>query len=310
MNEARIRLQNKLHVTPMLSSKTLDYDTNANIFIKSEHLQKTGSFKIRGATNRVTIAKNSGATNLLAASSGNHGQAVAFIARELGLSATIIIPENANPAKEAAIRNYGSQIIHYGTTSKERIEHAQELQEQLNAVIIPPYDDVDVMAGQGTIGLEILSQIHKPDIIVIPIGGGGLISGIATAIKTINPEIKVIGVEPIEANGTYLSRKNGERVYISASASIADGLRSATPGELTFPLIEKYVNDIVLVTEEEIREAFTFYMSRMKQVVEPSGAVTLAALLAGKIPHEDNSKIVIVASGGNVDTAEIAQFLT
>ncbi|SDI46470.1 threonine ammonia-lyase [Natribacillus halophilus] len=309
-NEARTRLQERTHVTPVLSSKTLNDEIGTQVFIKAEHLQKTGSFKIRGATNRVTLAKEAGATHLLAASSGNHGQAVAYIARTLGLPATIVVPEDANPAKLAAIRDYGSDIIPFGTTSKERIEHAKALEEKMNATIIPPYDDDDIIAGQGTVGLEILSQVRQPSTVVVPIGGGGLIAGVATAIKSINPAVKVVGVEPQEANGAFLSREAGERVSIKASTSVADGLRSSTPGQLTFPLIETYVDDVVLVSEDDIRDAFTFYLSRMKQVVEPSGAVSLAALRAGKIEHHPEDKVVLVASGGNLDLQSVQQYLS
>ncbi|GAK05048.1 threonine dehydratase, catabolic [Geomicrobium sp. JCM 19037] len=274
LNEARVRLHNTVHVTPVLTSNTLNKQANASVYIKSEHLQKTGSFKIRGATNCVMQAKEQGAEHLIAASSGNHGQAVAYIARELGLNATIVIPEDANAAKEEAIRNYGAQVIHFGTTSEERIAHANELVDQLGATFIPPYDDTQIIAGQGTVGLEILSQVNNPEVVVVPVGGGGLISGVATAIKSIHPEVKVIGVEPVNADDTRRSLEQGERVSIDAANTIADGLRASTPGAMTFPIIQQHVDEIVTVSEEDIREAFVFYLSRMKQVIEPSGAAT------------------------------------
>ncbi|WP_319592780.1 threonine ammonia-lyase [Salicibibacter halophilus] len=183
LNEAKIRISDLLHVTPVFSSRTLNEETGKRVHIKAEHLQKTGAFKIRGATNRVTLAKEAGARHLLAASSGNHGQAVAYIARTLRLPATIVVPEDATPAKVDAIHHYGSSIIHYGTTSKQRIAHAEALEGKMNAVVIPPYDDYEIIAGQGTIGLEILSQVQQPSAIIVPIGGGGLISGIASAVK-------------------------------------------------------------------------------------------------------------------------------
>ncbi|EZH66258.1 pyridoxal-5'-phosphate-dependent protein subunit beta [Bacillaceae bacterium JMAK1] len=308
LNEARVRLHNTVHVTPVLTSRTLDEQTGASVYIKSEHLQKTGSFKIRGATNCVMIAKDQGAQHLVAASSGNHGQAVAFVARELGIPATIVIPENANAAKEEAIRNYGAEVVHVGTTSSERLQHAEQLVQQLNATFIPPYDDEAVMAGQGTVGLEILSQVHDPEVVIVPIGGGGLISGISTAIKHINPKIKVIGVEPENASDTLKSRKAGQRITIDRADTIADGLRASTPGEMTFPIIEENVDEIITVSEEEIREAFVFYLSRMKQVVEPSGSVTLAALRSGKVSHRGGN-VVVVASGGNLDLRAINRFV-
>lgn len=309
INEARKRLHNNVQLTPVLTSETLNKQTGASVFIKAEHLQKTGSFKIRGATNLVTKAKEAGASHVVAASSGNHGQAVAYAANRLGMNATIVVPETIISAKENAVKEYGGEIVYCGTTSEERLDHARQLvNETAGAVYIPPYDDYDLMAGQGTVGVEILEQVAKPTVVVVPVGGGGLISGVATAIKLIDPTIKVIGIEPIEANDTEQSIKAGKRIAIQSANTIADGLRTSVPGEMTFPIIQKHVDEIITVTEEEIRKAFRFYLTRMKQVVEPSGAVTLAALQSGKINHL-GGKVVLVASGGNVDFNAIEQFL-
>ncbi|WP_078394357.1 threonine ammonia-lyase [Shouchella patagoniensis] len=301
-NEARERLYNKVHYTPLLTSITLNEQVGASVFVKAEHLQKTGSFKIRGAMNRVLKAKENGALQVITASSGNHGQAVAYAARSLGMKAIIVVPKNVIAAKERAIKSYGGEVIHCGTTSEERLDYARRLIKELEgAEYIPPYDDYEIMAGQGTVGIEILELIQSPEVVVVPIGGGGLISGIASAVKRMNPAIKVIGVEPITANDTARSIQAGKRLLVeSSSSTIADGLRASIPGELTFPFIQTNVDEVVTVTEAQIQEAFRFYLARMKQVVEPSGAATLAALRGGQIQHQGGN-VVLVASGGNVD---------
>ncbi|GAF13947.1 LOW QUALITY PROTEIN: threonine dehydratase, catabolic [Bacillus sp. JCM 19045] len=309
IEDAQERLQNRIHRTPMLSSQTLNDKVGASIFIKAEHLQKTGSFKIRGAMNRVLKAKESGANHVVAASSGNHGQAVAYAARSLGLAATIVVPETVIAAKEKAIKAYGGIVIQCGTTSEERLDYAQQVVKEITgATYIPPYDDYELMAGQGTVGLEILAQVKQAEVVVVPVGGGGLMSGVATAIKSMYPAIQVIGVEPDEANDTEQSIKAGKRLSIPAAQTIADGLRASVPGELTFPILQSNVERLLRVSDEAIREACQFYLARMKQVVEPSGAVTLAALLAGKIDHQGGT-VVLVASGGNVDLESIGQLV-
>src|SRR5690625_3911068 len=278
------------------------------MFLKGEHLQKTGAFKIRGATNKVTQAVKDGATFITAASSGNHGQAVAYIANKLGVPATIVVPEDASMCKLDAIRAYNGKIEKCGMTSNERIPRAKELTEDRNGVYIPPYDDPLIMAGQGTVGLEILEQVPDVDIIVVPVGGGGLISGILTAVKESSPEVIVIGVEPETANDTYLSLQKREITRIEETTTMADGLRTSQPGDLTFPVVKKYLDNLVLVTEEEIRTALRFVFERMKQVIEPSSAVTVAAAMNGKL-GVSGKNVVTVASGGNVDIADLPKLL-
>lgn len=300
--QARKSIADVIHKTPILHSTQLSEICGNEMYFKAEHLQKTGSFKIRGATNKVKEAVKEKASFIVAASSGNHGQAVSYIANQLGVPATIVVPEDAKEIKQNAIKAYGGSIEKCGTTSEERIARAKELAEENNGVFIPPYNDPFVMAGQGTIGLEILEQLPEVDVIVVPIGGGGLISGILTAIKQSKPEVKVIGIEPETANDTYLSLKNGKITSISKTSTVADGLRTSEPGYMTFPVLQKYIDDLVLVSEEEIQQAQFFVLERMKQLIEPSSAVTVAAAMNGKLGVK-GKRIVCVLSGGNVDIA-------
>ncbi|MGM8215509.1 threonine ammonia-lyase [Bacillaceae bacterium W0354] len=309
IEKARILIRNIIKETPILTSEQLNALTGATVYLKCEHLQKTGSFKIRGATNRVQHAKKEGANYITAASSGNHGQAVAFIANKLGLPATIVVPTDASASKVAAIKAYGVKVETCGTTSEERIPRAKEIAREMGGVFIPPYDHPHIMAGQGTAGLEILEQVRDLDMVIVPVGGGGLISGILTAIKETNPRIKVIGVEPEDGNDTFLSLKKGKRTLVETSTqTIADGLRTAIPGELTFPIIQKYLDDLVLVSDEEIRFAMRFVLERMKQLIEPSSATTIAAAIFEKVEVKGKN-VVCLISGRNVDLMNLDHML-
>lgn len=308
VKDGRERISDIAYVTPILQSRQLSEICGNQMFIKSEHLQKTGSFKIRGASNKIIHAIENGAKFVTAASSGNHGQAVAYVAKKYGVSATIVVPENVSKCKVNAIQTYGGKVEMCGTTSGERIPRAQAIANQENGVYIPPYDDPLIMAGQGTIGLEILEQVENVDVIIVPIGGGGLISGILTAIKETNPKIKVIGVEPELANDTYLSLQSKKITTIPVSHTIADGLRTNQPGDLTFPVLMKYLDDIVLVSEDEIRQSFSFVMERTKQLIETSAAVTIAAAMFNKL-NIHGKNIATVISGGNVDLDKVHQFI-
>lgn len=305
---ARTRISDITYATPLLQSQQLSTLCGNSLYLKAEHLQKTGSFKIRGATNKVMQAVADGAKYVTAASSGNHGQAVAYIANQLGVPATIVIPTDASQCKINAIEAYNGKIEKCGTTSKERLPRAMELAQAENGVFIPPYDDPYIMAGQGTIGLEILEQLDDVDAVLVPIGGGGLLSGILTAIKESNPRIKVIGVEPELANDTYLSLQNRTITAIPATTTIADGLRTSQPGDLTFPILLKYLDDLVLVSENEIRQAFSFVLERMKQLIEPSSATTVAAAIYDKLQLR-GKKIVTIISGGNVDLGQVSELI-
>ncbi|MCM3739749.1 threonine/serine dehydratase [Oceanobacillus luteolus] len=298
--EAKQEIQDVIHETPILHSTQLSEICGNNMYFKAEHLQKTGSFKIRGATNKVKKAVKGKARFITTASSGNHGQAVAYIANQLRVPATIVVPEDVRESKLKAINAYGGTVAKHGLTSEERLIKAEEVAEQNHGVFIPPYNDALVMAGQGTVGLEILAQLSETDVVVVPIGGGGLISGVLTAIKQSKPNVKVIGVEPETANDTYLSLKNGELTEIPVSTTIADGLRAIKPGYLTFPVVQRYIDDIVLVSDDDIKEAQLLVLERMKQLIEPSSATTVAAAMHGKL-HVKDKNVVCVLTGGNMD---------
>lgn len=308
IKKAREEIRPFIHETPIIVSELLNAQAGRQIYLKSEHLQKTGSFKIRGATNAVRRAERGGARFITAASSGNHGQAVASIAGKLGIPAVIVVPEDANRVKVAAIEAYGGQVEYCGFTSADRIPRAKQLAQENGGVYIPPYDHPDIIAGQGTVGLEILEQLPDVDVIVVPVGGGGLISGILLAVKSIKPEVKIIGVEPERGNDTFLSLAAGKITAVAGSSSIADGLRTSQPGDLTFPILQQYGDGIVLVTEEEIKYAMQFVIERTKQLIEPSAATGVAAVLTGKagMAHQ---KIAVVLSGGNMDLLELRSSL-
>lgn len=308
VRRAHLNIADIIHETSIITSVLLDEQCGNRVFLKSEHLQKTGSFKIRGAANAVKNAVRNGAESVTAASSGNHGQAVAYIADQLGIPATIVVPEDANRVKVAAIEAYNGQVIYCGMTSAERIPKARQLADENNGIYIPPYDHADIIAGQGTIGLELIGQVQNLDAVFVPVGGGGLISGVLTAVKALHPDVKVIGVEPESANDTYLSLQRQEITAIPPTSTIADGLRTAQPGEMTFPILQQHLDELLLVTEAEIKEAFLFLMERTKQIVEPSSAVAAAPLISGKsgLKHQ---RIAVILSGGNVDLRQLSDFL-
>ena len=292
---AQARIAHMILRTPVITDPM-----GSGLILKAEYLQRTGSFKLRGAANRVIRAVEEGARHVVTGSSGNHGQAVAYVARQLGIKATVVVPEDANPVKVRGMQQSGARVEFCGLTSNERLARAAEITRTEGAVFVPPYDDPFVMAGQGTAGLEILEQVQRVPVVYVPIGGGGLISGVATAIKESNPAVRVVGVEPELANDTYLSRQRGEIVDIGASRTIADGLRTSHPGSLTFPVVQRYVDEIVLVSEAEIRTACRYLLINMKQVVEPSGAVSVAAALRA------GGEAVALVSGGNLDLDAVA----
>lgn len=305
IHQARQQISSIVLKTPLVSSKQLSAKCGNHIFLKGEHLQKTGSFKIRGAANKVQDAVKEGAKFVTAASSGNHGQAVAYIANTLGIQSTIVVPEDATESKVRAIEGYNGHVETCGTTSAERIPRAKEIAAEQKGIFIPPYDDPLIIAGQGTVGLEIMDQLDEIDIVIVPIGGGGLISGILTAIKETNPTIKIIGVEPESANDTYLSLKHHQITPIDGSSTIADGLRTTQPGDMTFPIIQKYLDDLVLVSEDDIRQALLFVIERTKQLIEPSSVVTVASVMFNHV-NVNNQRIVCVCSGGNVDVKKLS----
>lgn len=308
VKKAHEEINDIIHKTPILTSSLLNVRCDREVYLKAEHLQKTGSFKIRGAANAVKQAMAEGACFITAASSGNHGQAVAYVANQLGIPAVIVVPEDANRAKVSAIKAYGAEVEYCGLTSADRIPRAKQRAKENNGVYIPPYDHPAVIAGQGTVALEILQQVMEVDVIVVPVGGGGLMAGVLCAVKNMKPTVRVVGVEPESANDTFLSLRQGEITAISETSTIADGLRTLQPGNLTFPILKEHLDDSVLVTEAEIIETLQFLMERTKQLVEPSGAAALAAVMSGKVGGK-NDKVAVILSGGNIDLHQISNML-
>jgi threonine dehydratase len=298
---AAARIAGIAHRTPVLTSRSFDAVAGASVFFKCENFQRGGAFKIRGASNFIySIPKDQLSRGVVTYSSGNHAQAVAIAAASVGIQATIVMPDDAPKSKMAATRGYGARVITYDRMRESREAIGARISEETGAIVVPPFDHPWTIAGQGTVALELIADVQDLDALVVQIGGGGLISGCAIAAKALNPSIRIFGVEPEDANDTYLSRRAGQRVEISMPQTIADGLRSPTPGAITFPIVQKHVEDIILVSDDEIRETMKFLLTRMKIVVEPSGAVPAAALYHHKLP-KGLKKIGAIVSGGNLD---------
>jgi threonine dehydratase len=287
--------------TPVFTSRTFDALAGARVFFKCENFQRGGAFKIRGASNFIlSIPKEQLPRGVVTFSSGNHGQAVAIVAESVGIPATIVMPADAPALKLEATRAHGARIVAYDRAKEDREAIGQRIAGETGATVVPPYDHPWTIAGQGTAALELLAEVPDLDALVVPIGGGGLISGSSIAAHAIRPGIRVFGVEPEQGNDTLLSFGAGERIGIPLPETIADGLRATTPGALTFPIVQQHVEDIALVTDAEIRAAMKFLLTRMKILVEPSGAASAAALMHGKLPSAI-PKIGVILSGGNVD---------
>jgi threonine dehydratase len=295
------RIRAIAHRTPVFTSRTFDGLAGAHVFFKCENFQRGGAFKIRGASNFIySIPKDQLSRGVVTYSSGNHAQAVAIAAASVGIKATIVMPEDAPKSKLTATRGYGAEVLTYDRLTGNREAIGKRISEQTGATIVPPYDHPWTIAGQGTAALELLEEVPDLEALVVCIGGGGLTSGCSIAAKALKPDIRVFGVEPEDGNDTYLSFRSGSRVEIPTPQTIADGLRAQKPGEITFKIVQKNVEDIVLVNDAEIRETMKFLLARMKMVVEPSGAVPAAALLHHKLPKGPR-KIGVIVSGGNVD---------
>ena len=299
------RLDGVANRTPVVTSRTLDSVVGAQVHLKAECLQRGGAFKFRGAYNK--ISSLSEPAGVVAYSSGNHAQAVAIAARLVGTSATIVMPADAPQAKVDATRGYGAEIVTYDRWTESREEIGAQLARERGLELVRPYDDPLVMAGQGTAALELLADVPELDMLVVPVGGGGLIAGCATAAKALRPGIRVVGVEPEAGDDTRQSFAAGERVRIDVPRTIADGLQAATPGELTFEVNRQRVDEIVTVSDAEILDAMAFLFDRLKLVTEPSGAVGVAALLAGRV--EPIGRVGVVISGGNVGVTRFAELL-
>jgi len=295
------RIRTLAHRTPVFTSRTFDSLTRANVFFKCENFQRGGAFKIRGAANFIySIPKEEIGRGVVTFSSGNHGQAVAIAAESLGVPATVVMPADAPKLKMEATRGHGARIVTYDRATEDREAIGRRIAQESGATVVPPFDHPWTIAGQGTATLELLEEIPDLDALIVPIGGGGLISGSSIAAHALRPGIRIFGVEPEDGNDTFLSLRAGERVEIPAPKTIADGLRTPKPGALTFPIIQRHVESVVLVSDGEIRAAMQFLLTRMKMLVEPSGAATAAALLHQKLPA-GLGRVGAILSGGNVD---------
>ena len=306
VQRAAERIKGLAQCTPVMTSHAFNEKSGVDAVFKCENFQKGGAFKIRGAANFLrSIPKGELPRGVVAYSSGNHAQAVAIAAKSVGAPATLVMPEDAPRSKMEATRAQGPRIITYDRFKEDRGAIGAKISAESGAILVPPYDHPWTMAGQGTAAIELLDQAPDLDALIICIGGGGLIAGCAIAAKHLKPSIRIFGVEPANASDTYQSVAAGKRIEISAPDTIADGLRSPSPGELTFPVIQKHVEKVVLVSEDEIKATVKFLLTRMKILVEPSGAVSAAAAMFGKLPA-GLGRVGIILSGGNVDLDQLA----
>jgi threonine dehydratase len=309
IQEAAERIRGHVHRTPVVTSRSFNEATGKEVFFKCENLQRAGAFKIRGATNKIlSLTDEEKRRGVAAFSSGNHAQAVALASREAGIHAVIAMPDDAPKAKVAATQGYGAEIVFYDRLKQDREEVAVEIAERDGRVMVPPYDDYLILAGQGTCGLELVEEVPDIDCLLAPCSGGGLFAGVSTAAKALHSKIRCFAVEPDTADDTRQSFRKGERVSIPPPPTIADGLRVQSPGTITFPILQKTAEDVLVVTDEEIIETIKFFLFRMKLLVEPSGAAAAAAVFAGKLPP-DTKRVGVVVSGGNIDGDLLSKFL-
>ncbi len=309
MRAAAARLFGVAHRTPVVTSRTLDARVGGAAFLKCENLQRMGAFKFRGAYNRIaqlTPAERAG--GVVAFSSGNHAQGVALAARICGVPAAIVMPSDAPASKVAATRGYGAEVVLYDRKTMNRGAIAADLARERGATLVPPYDDPAIIAGQGTVALELLEDVPDLDVLLVCTGGGGLLAGCALAATALRPGIAVYGVEPAAGDDFARSIAAGTRVEIPVPDTIADGQQTTSPGELTFPIVRRLCAGILTVTDDELRGAMRFAFERLKLVMEPSGASALAALLGGKI-DASGRRVGVVVSGGNVDAARYAEII-
>jgi threonine dehydratase len=287
--------------TPLVYSPTFSAMTGAHVYLKLENLQKAGSFKVRGATSKIHAAREQiGDAGVIAASAGNHAQGVAVAARQAGIPATIVMPETVSISKEEATFGYGAEVILKGKNLTESLQHAHALAAE-GRVFIHPFNDPDVIAGQGTIALEILDDLPETDIVIVPVGGGGLIGGIAAGAKALNPGIRIIGVETVACPAAYEARKAGKPVVVETTFSIADGIMVNPVGDLPFSIMQEKVDDIIVIDEDHITRTMLLLLERKKLLAEGAGVVGLAALLFGGVAVPEGSHVVVVISGGNMD---------
>ena len=303
------RIEGAAHRTPVLTSATADELTGAKIFFKPENLQRMGAFKFRGAYNAIAkLDADARKRGVLAFSSGNHAQAMALAGRLLGVAATIVMPSDAPAIKLAATRGYGAEVINYDRMTEDREALAKKIAAERRLTLIPPYDHVDVIAGQGTAAKELIEDAGPLDYLFVCVGGGGLISGCALAADELSPGCKVIGVEPEAGNDVQQSFRTGKIVTIPVPQTIADGAQTTRAGQLTFPIIRALVSDILTVSDAQLIAAMKFFVARMKIVVEPTGCLAAAAVFS-KQRDLTGKRVGVILSGGNVDPAALARYL-
>ena len=311
IRKAMERIRERVIRTPILACEDLESLGIGKIYFKPENFQRTGSFKVRGAMNKIlSLTDEDRKKGVIAASSGNHGLGVAYAAKELGVAATIVMPLNAPRIKREKTEALGGKVILHGYTSVERYEKVYELIEKKGYTLIHSYDDEELMAGQGTLGLEIMENQRKVDRVIVPMGGGGLISGVASAVKGIDPSVEVIGVETEAVPRFTVSLSKGEPTIVPMGETFADGLRVVEPGRISYQVVSSIVDQVLTVNEREIREAVQLIYLKGKLVVEPSAAVGLAAVLQGKIKGKPTDHNVFVISGGNVDQKKILEIFS
>ena len=309
VQEAAARLKDVAHRTPVLTSKTVNRLSGYQVYFKCENFQRAGAFKFRGAYNTLSqLSAAEKARGVAAYSSGNHAQGVAYAARLLNIPATIVMPTDAPKSKLAATRGYGAEVVFYNRMTEDRAVVARQIARERGAVLIPPFDHPHIMAGQGTVALELLQETPDLDVLVAPVGGGGLLSGCAVAAKAMQPNIRIFGVETEAGNDWYQSFRRNYRVKIDPPDTIADRMRTRQPGALTFPVVRALVEDILLVSDAEVIEAMRLLLTRMKILAEPTGAVAPAAVLQKRV-GPPGSKVGVIISGGNVDIDLLATLL-
>lgn len=309
VRDAARRLAGVAHRTPVVTSRTLDARTGASVFVKCENFQRVGAFKFRGAYNAVSrLTPDQRERGIAAYSSGNHAQAVALAARLVGSSAVILMPADTPASKRAAVQEYGAEVVTYDRYTQDRTALGRAMAAERGLALIPPYDHPEVIAGQGTAALELLEEVPDLDVLVVPVGGGGLMAGSAIAATGVSPSIRMVGVEPEAGDDTKRSLAAGRRVGIPVPRTIADAMGADIPGELTFSVNRGLVDEIVLVSDEELRAGMRFLFDRMKLVAEPTGASGVAALLAGRL-RVPGVRVGVILSGGNVDAARFCELV-
>lgn len=309
IDSARRAIQGKVHRTPTLSASALGEMAGVNLFLKCEHFQKTGSFKPRGALNKLAhLSPQELARGLVSASAGNHAQGLSYAARTFGAHATIVMPEDAPQAKIDAVRGYGGDIV-FAESVNTMFDKMLELQREHGYTIAHPFDDPFVIAGQATAGMEILEDVPDAEYVLVPIGGGGLISGIASALKLNNPKVRVIGVESTAGGAYFASVQAGKNTRVVCAQTIAGGIICPMIGEINYPIMQKYVDDVVLVNDDELKITIRLLLERCKMMVEGAGAAATAALVTKKVALPRNARVVSVLSGGNVDLARLKEWI-